>query len=166
MGHPQIRWLVQLMTHDGDKTEQFQGDCKKGLGFTTKSDGMCDFLLTARRDRHAAQRFLEKAIRGHGVPAKITLDQSGANAAAVEYCNAAYNLTIEVRQVKYLNNIIEQDHRAIKRVVRSMLGFKAFWAARRTLAGIEVMHMIKKGQLGHDGELGRTPADWFYALAA
>jgi transposase-like protein len=50
---------------------------------------------------------LEKAIGGHGVPAKITLDQSGANAAAVEYCNAAYNLTIEVRQVKYLNNIIE-----------------------------------------------------------
>jgi putative transposase len=143
-----------------------RGEWKYLYRAVDKAGQTVDFLLTARRDRHAAQRFLEKAIRGHGVPAKITLDQSGANAAAVEYCNAAYNLTIEVRQVKYLNNIIEQDHRAIKRVVRSMLGFKAFWAAQRTLAGIEVMHMIKKGQLVHDGEPRRTPADQFYALAA
>ena len=143
-----------------------RGEWKYLYRAVDKAGQTVDFLLTARRDRHAAQRFLEKAIHGHGVPVKITLDQSGANAAAVESCNAAYNLTIEVRQVKYLNNIIEQDHRAIKRVVRSMLGFKAFWAARRTLAGIEVMHMIKKGQLGHDGEPERTPADWFYALAA
>jgi putative transposase len=61
---------------------------------------------------------------------------------------------------------VEQDHRAIKRVTRPMLGFKAFWAAQRTLAGIEVMHMIKKGQLIHDGEQACTPADQFYALAA
>lgn len=131
-----------------------------------KAGQTVDFLLTARRDRHAAQRFLDKAMRGHGVPVKITIDRSGANAAAIERCNAEYKLTIEVRQVKHLNNVVEQDHRAIKRVTRPMLGFKAFWAAQRTLAGIEVMHMIKKGQLVHDGEQARTPADQFYALAA
>jgi putative transposase len=100
------------------------------------------------------------------VPAKITIDQSGANTAAIERCNAEYKLTIEVRQVTYLNNIVEQDHRAIKRVTRLMLGFKAFWAAQRTLAGIELMHMVKKGQLVQDGQPARTPADQFYSLAA
>jgi putative transposase len=131
-----------------------------------KAGQTVDFLLTARRDCHAAQRFLEKAIRCHGMPAKITIDQSGANAAAIGRCNAEYQLTIEVRQVKYLTNIVEQDHRAIKRVTRPMLGFKAFWAAQRTLAGIELMHMSKKGQLVHDGQQARTPADQFYSLAA
>jgi putative transposase len=131
-----------------------------------KAGQTVDFLLTALRDRHAAQRFWEKAIRGHSVPAKITIDQSGANTAAIERCNAEYKLTIEVRQVTYLNNIVEQDHRAIKRVTRLMLGFKAFWAAQRTLAGIELMHMVKKGQLVQDGQPARTPADQFYSLAA
>jgi transposase-like protein len=111
-----------------------------------------DCLLTARRDRHAAQRFLEKAIRCHGVPAKITVDRSGANAAAIERCDAEYQLTIEIRQVKYLNNRVEPDHRAVKQVTRPMLGFNACWTAQRTLAGIELMHMIKKGQLVHDGQ--------------
>jgi putative transposase len=61
---------------------------------------------------------------------------------------------------------VEQDHRAVKRKVRPMLGFKAFWAARCTIAGIEVMHAIRKGQLGTTGTVSRTPAEQFYALAA
>jgi putative transposase len=69
-------------------------------------------------------------------------------------------------QVKYLNNVVEQDHRAVKRVTRPMLGFKAFEAAQRTLAGIELMHMIRKRQLESGTEQGITAADQFYSLAA
>ena len=71
---------------------------------------------------------------------------------------------VEIRQVKYLNNIVEQDHRAIKRMVKAMLGFKAFWSAAITIAGIEIMHMIRKGQLRSTGNL--HPAQQFYSLAA
>ena len=67
---------------------------------------------------------------------------------------------------KRLNNIVEQDHRAVKRVVRPMLGFKSFWAARCTIAGIEVMHALRKGQLAITESMAQTPAEQFYALAA
>jgi putative transposase len=70
---------------------------------------------------------------------------------------------IEMRQVKYLHNIVEQDHRSIKRQTRPMLGFKSFWSASVTLAGVELMHMIRKGQLLLTGEL--RPAEQFYSLA-
>jgi len=73
-------------------------------------------------------------------------------------------LPIIVRQVKYLNNIVEQDHRAIKRVTRPMLGFKSFRAAANVLAGIELMHMIRKGQFAID-RTHMSAADQFYALA-
>ena len=106
-----------------------------------------DFLLTAKRDRKAALRFLHKAIDQSGLPEKITIDKSGANTAAVESYNIEQESGIELRQVKYLNNMVEQDHRAIKRQTRPMLGFKSFWSAAITVAGIELMHMIRKGQL-------------------
>ena len=130
-----------------------------------KSGDTVDFLLTAKRDRKAAMRFLRKAIRQNGRPAKITIDKSGANAAAVNSYNAEDDASIELRQIKYLNNIVEQDHRAVKRMTRPMLGFKTFWSAAKALAGIEVMHMIRKGQLfACGGDV--TPADQFYSLAA
>jgi transposase-like protein len=94
-----------------------------------------DFLLTARRDRKAALRFLRKAIGRQGVPEKITIDKSGANTAAIISYNANHDADVEIRQVKYLNNIVEQNHLAIKRMVRAMLGFKAFWSAAITIAG-------------------------------
>ena len=122
-----------------------------------------DFLLTAKRDRKAALRFLRKAIGQHGVPEKITIDKSGANTAALESYNAEHEADIEIRQIKYLNNIVEQDHRAVKRVVRPMLGFKSFRSAAATIAGIELMHMIRKGQMRTTGKL--RPAQQFYALA-
>ncbi len=125
-----------------------------------------DFLLTAHRDRAAALRFLRKAIQNQGLPEKITIDKSGANTAAIESYNSEEATTIEMRQCKYLNNVIEQDHRAVKRLTRPMLGFKSFWAAQNTLAGIELMHMIRKGQLEKDGGEARTPAEQFYSLAA
>jgi transposase-like protein len=129
-----------------------------------KAGDTVDFLLTAKRNRKAALRFLCKAIGHHGAPEKITVDKSGANTAAIESYNAEHEKDIEIRQVKYLNNIVEQDHRAVKRVVRPMLGFKSFRSAAPTLAGIELMHMIRKGQLRATGKL--RPAQQFYALAA
>src|SRR5262245_44385530 len=99
-----------------------------------------DFLLTPTRDRDAAEAFLHKAIRTQGLPAKITIDRSGSNTAAIKRYNKAHQTAIMIRHSKYLNNLIEQDHRAVKRITRPMLGFKSFWAARCTIAGIEVMH--------------------------
>ena len=99
------------------------------------------------------------------MPEKITIDKSGANTAAILSINADSGADIEMRQSKYLNNIVEQDHRAIKRIVRPMLGFKSFRCARILLAGIELMHMIRKGQL--DCPLGHNSpaASKFYSLA-
>jgi len=74
--------------------------------------------------------------------------------------------TIVIRYSNYLNNLVEQDHRAVKRLTRPMLGFKSFWAARCTLAGIEVLHAIRKGQMATTGAMSQTPAEQFYALAA
>src|ERR671918_2796178 len=112
-----------------------------------KTGQTIDFLLTEQRDERAAKRFLTRAIRRHGVPAKITIDGSEANAAAIRSYNKEHGTTIVIRQVKYLNNIVEQDHRGVKRVTRPMLGFKSFDAAQGTLVGIELMHMIRKRQL-------------------
>jgi putative transposase len=126
-----------------------------------------DFLLTAQRDEHAAKQFLIKAIRRHGgVPEMITIDGSAANEAAIKSYNAEHGTAIEIRKVKYRNNIIEQDHRGVKRVTRSMLGFKSFEAAQSTLTGIELMHMLRKGQLAGGSEVGLSAAEQFYALAS
>jgi putative transposase len=132
-----------------------------------KSGQTIDFLLTKERDERAANSFLTKAIRRHGVPETITIDGSEANAAAIRNYNQEHGTHIAIRQVKYLNNIIEQDHRAVKRVTRPMLGFKSLTAAHNTLAGIELMHMLKKRQLVVEaGAKGHTAAEQFYALAA
>ena len=126
-----------------------------------------DFLLTEHRDTEAALRFLTQAIRRHGVLEKITINGSEANEAAIKRYNEAHGTAIEIRQIKYLNNMVEQDHRGVKRITRPMLGFKSFAAAQDTLVGIELMHMIKKRQLVvEEGDEGLTVAEQFYALAA
>src|SRR5438093_1144323 len=126
-----------------------------------------DFLLTEHRDKEAALRFLKKAIRRNGVPETMTIDGSDANAAAIKSYNQEYGTAIAIRQVKYLHNIVEQDHRGVKRVTRPMLGCKSFVAAQDTLVGIELMHMIKKRQLVvAEGEEGLSAAELFYSLAA
>jgi len=121
-----------------------------------------DFLLAAKRDTKAARRFLTKAIGANEKPSLINIDKSGANTAAIKQYNRDENKRIKIRQCKYLNNIVEQEHRFIKRRIRPMLGFKSFWSARATLAGIEVWRMLKKGQYKSS-----LPA-WqqFYSLAA
>ena len=98
-------------------------------------------------------------------PEKITIDKSGANTAAIQGLIADSGAPIELRQSKYLNNLVEQDHRAIKRIVRPMLGFKSFWCAARTIAGIETMHMIRKGQLADIKDQASSAANQFYSLA-
>lgn len=105
-----------------------------------------DFLLTAQRDVAAARHFFERAIGLHDEPEKITIDKSGANTASRALIDDR-GTNIDLRQSKYLNTLVEQDHRAIKRRVRSMLGFKSFRSPTKILAGIETMHMIKKGSL-------------------
>jgi transposase-like protein len=124
-----------------------------------------DFLLRAHRDYAAARAFFERAIDQHGVPEKITIDKSGANTAAVEGMRADCGADIELRQSKYLKNIVEWDHRAIKRIVRPMMGFESFRCTRIILAGVETMHMIKKGQLDYRNAQASSAADQFYSLA-
>ena len=124
-----------------------------------------DFLLTAKRDLAAARRFFERAIDLHDVPEKVTIDKSGANTAAVLRMVADSGLDIELRQSKYLNNVVEQDHRAIKRRACPMMGFGSFATAAKLIAGIETMHAIKKGQLRCHLGLVVSDADRFYSLA-
>jgi transposase-like protein len=127
-----------------------------------------DFLLTAKRDAAAALRFFRKCIRHQGAPAIVTIDKSGASTAALIILNAnkPEEETITVRQNKYLNNLVEQEHRNIKRRIRSMLGFNSFRRAQTLLAGIELLHMIGKGQYQHPQNEGLSPAKQFYLLAA
>ncbi|WP_020160049.1 IS6 family transposase [Methylobacter marinus] len=125
-----------------------------------------DFLLTAHRDKQAALRFFRKAIRQHGLPDKVTIDQSGANKSALDALQEETGHAFEIRQSKYLNNLVEQDHRAIKTIIRPMLGFKTFNSAYCTLCGIELMHMIKKRQMTSTEGHILSVAEQFYSLAA
>lgn len=124
-----------------------------------------DFLLTAKRDKKAALRYLKKAIGANGKPSLINIDKSGANTSAIKQYNNDERKRVKIRQCKYLNNIVEQDHRLIKRIIKPMLGFKNFYCAQRTLAGIELVRMLKKGQLRNQAGMSKTPAELFYALA-
>jgi IS6 family transposase len=110
-----------------------------------------DFWFSATRDAQAAQAFFEKTLGApHTVqPRVINVDKNAAYPKAVETLKTLERLApgCELRQVKYLNNLIEQDHRFIKRRTRPGLGFFAFDPAQRTLSGYEMMHMIRKGQV-------------------
>jgi transposase-like protein len=124
-----------------------------------------DFLLTAHRDKKAARRFFKKALRPQGLPEKVTIDQSGAHTAALDALQEETGAAIEVRQIKSLNNLVEQDHRAVNRIIRPMLGFHTFRSARVTLQGIELMHRIKKGQMIMAEGPSLSAAGQFYSLA-
>ena len=132
-----------------------------------------DFMLSEKRDEPAARAFFEKAIASSGLPEKMTMDKSGANKAGIDTINcylfACFLLggfchQILVRQIKYLNNIVEQDHRFIKKITQPMKGFKAFHSAEATLSGIELHHMLRKNQ--HQQSDNLTIFEQFYQLAA
>ena len=114
-----------------------------------------DFLLSAKRDAAAAKRFFRKALtQPHTVnPRTITVDKNPAYPKAVAEMKNDGEMwrRSRLRQIKYLNNIVEQDHRRIKRLTRPGLGFGVFRTARRTLAGFETMAMIRKGQIRNIG---------------
>ncbi|KFM95734.1 transposase IS66 family protein [Bacillus clarus] len=110
-----------------------------------------DFYLSESRDKQAAKRFFKKALAFSYIskPRVITVDKNPAYPVAIQELKEEKHMpeAIKLRQIKYLNNIVEQDHRFIKRRVRSMLGFKSFKTVIFILSGVEAVHMMKKGQL-------------------
>jgi putative transposase len=164
--HPRKRPVGRRWRMD-ETSIRVKGEWRYWYRAVDTSDQTIDFLLTEHRDTEAALRFLTQAIRRYGVPEMMTIDGSEANEAAIKRYNEAHGTHIIIRQVKYLNNLVEQDHRAVERVTRSMLGLKSFDAAHVTLAGIELMHLLKQQQmLVEAGDEGLTAAQQFYALAA
>ena len=138
-----------------------------------KNGDTIDFMLSEKRDAASAKAFFDEAIGSSGLPEKVTMDKSGANKAAVEKINLLFFVfallgfpyfQITIRQIKYLNNIVEQDHRGIKKITKPMMGFKAFHSAEATLVGIELHRMLKKSQ--HRDAGNSTVFEQFYALAA
>jgi transposase-like protein len=118
------------------------------------SDGdTIDFMLSTKRDRKAAKRFFKKALGSNHnqMPRIITVDKNASDPIAIDELKNEKKLSknIEIRQVKYLNNIVEQDPRSIKRIIVSMLGFQFFHSASKTLKGIEAMNMVKNGQINN-----------------
>jgi len=157
---------------DGEWTYYYRAVDKEG--------STIDFMLSKNRDKKAATAFFIKAIGSSGIPEKVTIDKSGANTAGLNVINLqlaivanillvlffekeAWKLQIEVRQIKYLNNIVEQDHRGIKRITKPMMGFKAFYSAEATLSGIELHHMLRKNQHVNSDKLNIF--EQYYALA-
>ena len=110
-----------------------------------------DFFLSSTRDAIAAKRFLQKALRspGHPRPRVINVDGNPSYPKVIAELKdkGEVGRRCQCRPVRYLNNILEQDHRSIKRRVRASLGFRSFDAAWRTIQGIETVHMIRKGQV-------------------
>jgi len=120
-----------------------------------KQGDTIDFRLSEHRDEEAATAFFKQTINQNGFPDKVVMDKSAANYAGLANINlllilAGFATLIDICQVKYLNNIIEQDHRFIKKITNPMMGFKAFYSAEATIAGIETAHMIRKGQLSEN----------------
>jgi putative transposase len=105
-------------------------------------------------------------MRSQGLPETITIDHSGRSTAAIPRDHGAHTTAIMLRPCTSLNTIVEHDHRAVKRKITPMVGFTSVGAARGTIAGIEVMPAIRKGQLAHTRGESHTPAEQFYSLAA
>jgi putative transposase len=134
-----------------------------------------EFWFSERRNLTAAKRFLSKALKRHGRPERIVIDGSQTNRKAILACDAENRLRdrsgckmkpMQIRRSAYLNNRIEQDHRAVKRRVRPMLGFKSVNSARAILSGIEMVHMMRKGQARYAGNRRPSLAEQFERLAA
>jgi transposase-like protein len=134
-----------------------------------------EFRFSERRNLVAAKRFLRKALTHHGRPERIVIDGSQTNREAILSCDTVDRLQrrlqrdlkpIRIRQSAYLNNRIEQDHRAVKRRVRPMLGFKSMVSARVILGGIEMIHMMRKQQAKYACNGQPSLAEQFHLLVA
>ena len=143
------------LTNDSWRVDETYIEVKgewKYLYRAVDSDGnTIDFLLTAKRDAPAAKRFFRKALRAVHTqePRVINVDKNAAYPKAIDELKEKEELaeSVELRQSKYLNNIVEQDHRAIKRLVKPGMRFGSFNTARRALRGYEIMNMLRKGQV-------------------
>ena len=151
---------------------KIKGDWKYLYRAVDKDGDTIDFMLAEKRDKKAAKSFFKKAIGTHGLPEKVTIDKSGSNKSALNSINLILSvlsvlcgvfLRIFVRDIKYLNNIVEQDHRGIKRIIKPMMGFKSFVSAEATLSGIELHRMLRKGQYKNSENM--TVFEQFYSLA-
>ncbi|MGF9762519.1 IS6 family transposase [Microvirga sp. 0TCS3.31] len=134
-----------------------------------------DFWFSERRNLTAARQFLRKTLKRHSRPEQSVIDGSQINREAIVSCDGEYRLRdrskrklkpIQIRQSRYLNNRIEQDHRAIKRRIRPMLGFKSMTTARVILSGIEMVHMMRKQQAKYACNRQPSLAEQFELLAA
>jgi putative transposase len=134
-----------------------------------------EFFFSEKRDLPAAKRFIRKALKRHGRPDRIVIDGSQTNREAIIACDGESRLRdqsqrlrkpIRIRQSQYLNNRIEQDHRRIKRRIRSMLGFKSITGAATTLCGIEMVHMMRKRQARYAHNPAPSLVEQFEILAA
>jgi transposase-like protein len=140
-----------------------------------RSGDTVEFWFSERRNLTAAKCFLRKAMKRHGRPGRIVIDGSQTNKEAILLSDAESRLQdrsrrqlkpIGIQQSRYLNNRIEQDHRAIKRRIRPMLGFKSMDSARAILGGVEMVHMMRKGQAKYACNRRLTLAEQFDLLAA
>jgi IS6 family transposase len=130
---------------------EIRGEWKYLYRAVDSAGNTLDFMLSAKRDGKAAARFFRKvlAAKHTQMPRVITVDKNAAYPVAMDELKQDKTLKAEteLRQSKYLNNLIEQDHRHVKRIVKPMMGFQSFNTARRTLCGIEAMNMMRKGQV-------------------
>ncbi len=130
---------------------KIKGQCRYLYRAVDSAGNTLDFLLTAKRDAKAAKRFLCKTLKAthNQQPRVVTVDKNPAYPKAIAELKAkqAIPQSVELRPRRYLNNIVEQDHRFIKRLVKPGMGFGCFNTARRTLRGYEVIHMLRKGQI-------------------
>lgn len=142
---------------------------------TDSNSDTVEFRFSERRNLTAAKRFLARALKRHGRPEQIVIDGSQTNREAILTCDTENRLKdrsrrklkpICIRQSAYLNNRIEQDHRSIKRRIRPMLGFKTISSARVILGGIEMFHMMRKGQATYARNPQLSLAEQFDRLAA
>ena len=124
-----------------------------------------DFKLYTKRNKSAAKRYLNHAIKNNRRPKKVNIDGSLANKAGIKKYNNKNNTDIKITKIKYINNIVEQDHRKIKRKIKSVQTFKKISTAQITLAGIEMVNMLKKGQAFIGSLFVKDFIDEFHELA-
>jgi IS6 family transposase len=125
--------------------------CKYLYRAVDKEGQTIEFMLSAKRDMSAAKRFFKRMMRAdhRRLPLSINVDKNAAypDAFAASQEEKVLPMDCQLRRVKYLNNVIEQDHRFIKKKVRAAQCFGSFHSAERTLEGVEAMHMMRKGQV-------------------
>ena len=143
-----------------------KGVCRYLYRAVDKQGMTVDFTLSSKRDTAAAASFLCRAIGNNDVPEKINIDQSGANTAGIQLFNQVTGANIEIRQCKYLNNIVEGDHFGLKKTLTSVACFKRMKTAKNTIYGAETIRMIRKGQLDPIGLVRPSQFEIFKKLVA